>query len=346
MSAVDHPPSLPPSLPVEEANAWLVHLASPEATAQSRARYAAWRAAAPAHEAAAQEAERLWGELGEWQSLAALEPLEAATWKERLVALAAAAGDLFARKWARRLLPAGAAALVLFFLWSGGVSPWSSKTAYATATAELRQVTLADGSVVTLGAQSALTVHFTEQERRVVLQGGEAFFAVKGEAARPFLVAVEDTLVRVVGTKFNIRHTEDQVRVSVLEGVVEVFHDEDQLAGEATPQRLTAGQEVIAAQGAGLAAVSAIGAAPPDAWRAGRLIYADAALAEVVADANRYYDGHIEIADPALKELRVTTAFRTDQVAEMIVSLELTLPLAAESTDDGNVLLRAKPSAP
>ncbi len=56
---------------------------------------------------------------------------------------------------------------------------------YSTQVAEIRELPLGDGSVLTLGAQSALDVRFTETERIVRLDRGEAFFSVAHNAARP-----------------------------------------------------------------------------------------------------------------------------------------------------------------
>jgi transmembrane sensor len=79
------------------------------------------------------------------------------------------------------------------------------------------------------------------------------------------------------------------------------------------------------------------------AWRSGRLVYDNAALRDIVADANRYTHTRIVIVDPQLETLRLTTSFRTSQVDGMVETLQAALPLVAERRVNGDILLRARP---
>ena len=78
----------------------------------------------------------------------------------------------------------------------------------------------------------------------------------------------------------------------------------------------------------------------PGAWRSGRLIYENARLAEVIADANRYYQPPILIASNDLGDIRVTTAFGTGQIDEMLSALEYTQPVVVDRSQPDRVLLR------
>jgi transmembrane sensor len=303
----------------ERARDWVVRLLAEGASSAERVECAQWRAADLRHEAAFLRAESLWMKLGNWRELGGLEPLESGYDKTYWVATAAAAALV--------------AVLAFWYLQQRTSLPQSQ---LSTQIAEIRDVTLADGSVVTLGAHSKIKLAFSESERRVKLTGGDAFFSVKADPDKPFLVEAGETLVRVIGTKFDVRRSKDQVRVSVLEGVVQVLDASKE--GEA--QALTAGQEVVAARGR-IEPVHVVDAAKPGAWRNGRLIYVDASLAEVVADANRYFDKRIELESPQLAGLRLTTAFRADQIDEMLDTLARTLPVSADRSEPGTIRLRA-----
>lgn len=104
-----------------------------------------------------------------------------------------------------------------------GSFPGITSDDFSTSTAQIREIELDDDSVVTLGAQSAIEVDYSEGERRVELLSGEAFFDVERDETRPFVVDVGDAQIRVLGTKFEVRRSEQGVRVSVLEGKVEVI---------------------------------------------------------------------------------------------------------------------------
>jgi transmembrane sensor len=217
---------------------------------------------------------------------------------------------------------------------------------FSTQVAEIRDVPLDDGSVVTLGAKSALDVKFSQDERTVRLAGGEAFFSVSKNAARPFVVLAGDTRIRVVGTKFNVNYDGGRVRVSVLEGVVEVMRGdggtERVTSGNTSGSmvKLIAGQQVVALDSVPLPKAEPLNGAEPGVWREGRLSYQDAPLSEIVADANRYRAGQIRIMSPLLTNERLTTSFRTSQIDQMLDTLPDTLPLIVQRKPDGSIELR------
>lgn len=210
---------------------------------------------------------------------------------------------------------------------------------YATRIAEIRDVRLDDGSVVTLGAHSALDVDFTPAERRVRLAGGEAFFAITHDAARPFVVLAGDKRIRVVGTRFNVNYDGSRVHVAVQQGIVDVSRG----AGPqpASRVRLIAGQQLMAVEAGPLGGAQPLRGAEPGAWRTGRLDYQDASLADIVSDANRYSAHPIRIATPALAEEHLTTSFRTSQIDQMLETLPNTLPVVVKRDADGSIEIQS-----
>ena len=332
-----------------QARNWIVELSSDDATTDQRAAFKRWLNTDPRHAEAFEESRRIWGTIGAMRHLEALTPADALTGPRRQGARADHA-DRADREMDRRWRPVAAAAVAAAVmvgllgqaLWQGDRTP-----EIATRTAELRDVTLDDGSVVTLGPKSSITVGFTQAERRVALTAGEAFFAVVDNPARPFVVTVGDMRVRVVGTQFDVHHGPDAVRVSVLEGSVEVtVPPEPMPTPPSRPETtvLTAGQQIVATHAGRAVAVRQVAAEASGAWRLGRLSYQGASLREVIADANRYYDGQIVLASDEIGALKVTASFRTDRIDQMINVLVMALPIQAERQARNRILL--KPAAP
>ncbi|WP_153799917.1 FecR domain-containing protein [Foetidibacter luteolus] len=83
--------------------------------------------------------------------------------------------------------------------------------------------TLPDGSVVTLNKNSSLAYNskLTGDTRSVTLQG-EAFFNVTPDKSKPFVIAVNNVTVTVVGTSFNVKSNSSNTEVIVETGIVEV----------------------------------------------------------------------------------------------------------------------------
>ena len=340
-----------------QARRWLVLLSSATATPQDRAAFQTWIAADPRHGQAYDEAERVWRaaeQLTHLRDHARPEDLErfavggAWGWLRRL-----GEGVRRPAALAGGLATAAAAVLIALFV-TLGTNPIAPPAAdYATQTAEIRDITLADGSVVTLGARSRVDIAYSPTERRVVLTEGEAFFAVVSDPARPFFVVADQAVVRVVGTRFEVRRATDRVRIAVAEGVVEVVVEgtpETAEAGSrpdtpAVPSKtlLTAGQQVVAVRDRAVEPVRAIDRTAPGAWRDGRLYYEEASLIEVISDANRYYDGRIDLASDEIRDLRITGSFRTDRIETMLATLEQILPIDAERDQPGRILLKARP---
>ncbi|HVK82322.1 MAG TPA: FecR domain-containing protein, partial [Verrucomicrobiae bacterium] len=72
-----------------------------------------------------------------------------------------------------------------------------------------------------------------------------------------------------------------------------------------------------------------------DAWRSGRLAYNNAALADVIADINRYYAPSARLADPSAAEMRVTASFRVNEIPAFIDALQATIPVSVQRDGDG-----------
>lgn len=205
--------------------------------------------------------------------------------------------------------------------------------AIVSAPGQTREVALADGSHVTLGPASSLRPSWRLARRTYVLETGQAFFAVAHDKAHSFTVAAGETKVRVLGTRFDVhRNQGDRVRVEVEEGLVEV-------------SRGPSVAKVPAGRGA-LADASGVRSAPLDgvgdagAWRRGRLAYADAPLAEVIADLNRY--GLRARVTPNAADLKVTTGLRPDQAGAFVAGLPRVLPVTVAREADGGLLIRAR----
>src|SRR5262249_6139101 len=153
---------------------------------------------------------------------------------------------------------------------------------------ERRSITLADGSRVDLDADSALSVAFSDAQRRITLERGRAFFQVAKDPARPFIVAAGAGEIRALGTAFDVKHGADRtVRVAVAEHAVSVA-----VAGDS--QRLVEGG-MMDYDERGLGPMARADLASLLSWRQDRLFFQDAPLGDVVADLDRYRRGRIVI---------------------------------------------------
>lgn len=218
--------------------------------------------------------------------------------------------DVAAAPVRRPFAPIAAAAAVVLALVGGGA--WYLRPAadpgfvasYASGHAQRRAVRLTDGSTVTLAPDTRIDLAWTAGERRLVLQRGQALFAVAKDADRPFIVATRYGEVRAVGTAFDVDVRGDAARVAVVEGVVKVA-----LPGEragAAPERLARkGERLRFAPATGSGGGAGFIRPEPDAdvegataWTRGQLIFHGEPLSEVIATVNLYARDRLVLTDP------------------------------------------------
>jgi transmembrane sensor len=216
-----------------------------------------------------------------------------------------------------------------------------TRVSYETPVGGQRRVTLADGSSVILNTNSLLDVDFSGKCRDVHLRRGEAYFDVVHDKARPFTVYADNYVVRDIGTAFDVHLSKaGLVEVGVTKGSVEVTPANGRHVSE-SPKSLgviVAGQHIVLGERVARAeVVSSADMGRKLAWRQGELIYNGQPLAEVLADVSRYSDIKIELADPALENLPVGGAFRTDQIEAIFAALESNFGIRAEWIDPQHV---------
>lgn len=176
---------------------------------------------------------------------------------------------------------------------------------YATSIAETRAIRLEDGSVVTLGASSALEVSFEQNLRRVRLLSGEAYFEVQPDSNRPFQVASGDVDTTVLGTAFDVDLKSEDVTIAVNHGRVTVSSP---LESQSLAEPLTQGDWVRINR----AGQVERGNQPPEiagGWRTGKLAVRDESIASVVEQISRHYRGRIVVASGELGGKRVTGVY-------------------------------------
>ncbi|MFJ4345348.1 FecR family protein [Pseudomonas sp. NPDC089401] len=247
-----------------QAARWFARLLELPSDHPERASFAQWLAADPRHAEEYQAFTDLWEGFAHTSQTQALAGAMEGVKRRRLLG-----GSLF-----------GLLAISGF----GGWLAWSRlvgrELRYATGIAEQLTVELADGSQLTLDADTRLLVRFTRQERHLVLLHGRAIFGVQRDSQRPFLVEAGLARVRVLGTRFVVERLPEQVQVSVEHGRVQVDSD--------TEQALLEAGQVVRCNAAGQLTRLHRSAAAAFSFADGNLSFEDASLQEVAAVLSRY----------------------------------------------------------
>ncbi|BFU93564.1 MAG: hypothetical protein NTNFB02_02860 [Nitrospira sp.] len=196
------------------------------------------------------------------------------------------------------------------------------KADHRTATGEQLQIELPDRSIATLNTKSAIAVSFDGMARKVWLLDGEAFFQIQPDRDRPFLVEGQQIVSRAVGTKFLVRRQSNEIRVTVVEGIVELASTE----GGWEPIQLTAGQQT-AVDSHVMGPVREVDVQSATAWLRGRLVFENLPLTEVIDELRRYHRGVIVIWGPTVGDIRVSGSYTLTDPDEILTTLAQTLPI-------------------
>lgn len=249
-----------------------------------------WRKSDPHHNAAFEEERRLYRSLG---------PLEAA--------FAARPSQEPAKMYIRtRALGASAALFALALAWIA-LDPFVLMRADRTTGAgEIARQALPDGSTALLNSESAIGIDYDGKQRRVRLLRGEAWFDVKRDRNRPFVVEADGVMARALGTAYSVRRLDGGgVVLVVTRGAV----------GFAGPN---GGIAVPAGKSARIdphhdAIVLPQRVGDLLAWRTGRIVIENESLSAVASELSRYRRGMILVLGAASSR-RVSGVLKIDDI--------------------------------
>jgi transmembrane sensor len=297
----------------EEAARWLLRREEPGWTEVDGQALEAWLAESAAHQAAFWRLEHGWRRA---DRLAA-RPLPAAETRT---------------PWTRRFAPLAASLVALV-----GAGVWLAHDAagrvYATDVGGHEVAPLPDGTRIELNTDTKLRADVTREHREVWLDKGEAYFEVAHDKAHPFTIYAGKRKVTVLGTKFSVRRTGDEVQVTVVEGKVRV--DPVDAPRPTPPAVLTPGQIAIAKGAATLVTPKTVAAAQSElSWRQGMLVFDQYTVERAAEEFNRYNRRKIIVTSPDAAAIRIGGTFETDNIDGFVELLQQGYGLKIEKTDD------------
>ncbi|MBV1887150.1 MAG: FecR domain-containing protein, partial [Parvibaculaceae bacterium] len=232
----------------------------------------------------------------------------------------------------RQLLQGGAIAASVAGI--GLINDWPTAlmSDHYTGTGEVKSIVLADGSNVTLDADTSMTVDFNRRQRGAQLQQGRAFFHTAQSTERPFVVQAGRGVIRALDARFTVHQWADTITVSAIENATEVVAPNG--------DKIILGQgQAVSYHPSGLDAVTVADMGSALAWQDSQLVFEDKPLQQVISDLNRYRPGTIYIGNSALLNLRVSGAFDMRKQQDILATISKILPIRAISASKYFVVL-------
>jgi transmembrane sensor len=289
---------------LEQALEWFFMLQSEDCTDEDRRRFNAWYHQSEQNRAAYAHAGRLWSNLDQIKEEKDIPGLKRARRRR-------------SRRSAARVLGMSALLLVSSALAVIGWMEHSAKTmTYSTGQGERQVVVLDDGTSVDLNTATRLHARISLFQRSIVLDQGEAIFAVRHELLRSFSVQAGDLAIRDIGTRFSVRRHDDNVSVAVLQGAIEI-----------NGERMDEGYRRSYRRDTGLSSLQPIDFEQVEAWKHGRLVFRKSPLRDVIAELERYHPVRIVFADPSIANGTLSGTFDIDDLELFLAGIEKILPV-------------------
>ena len=290
-----------------------------EVGTQDRKAFAAWHAV-PAHARAYAEFEQLWADLGELQQLNKPLPLptrKPAPWRPAL---------------------AVAAALVCALLASNlGAPRGLYHTEVAAQAKGMRTLDLPDGSTLYVNASTRLRVDFDAHRRVIHLDQGQLYVEVAPDKERPLFVRAGEADLRVVGTAFDVRRSQQQLVVSVAHGTVAFAPDQN-----ASAVLLSAQQRATYSYAKGSMQQQTLAAGEVADWRSGHLSFRNRELASLLDELSLYRPKAVVLADGPVAQLKVSGNLDVNDPDALLNALPALLPVKTVPLADGRVRIEAR----
>ncbi|WP_299674342.1 FecR family protein [uncultured Tenacibaculum sp.] len=195
-----------------------------------------------------------------------------------------------------------AASLLLFISLSVFVYTNFSTVTHKTAYGEMLDVSLKDGSIVTLNSNSSIS--YKKNDPRNIKLSGEAYFKVEKDLAKQakFKVTTKDLIVEVYGTQFNVKTSEDKTNVFLEEGSVLLNLNN----GKA--QKMIPGNYIEYSSLAQKIVVNENNNTIDDhiSWKNGNLIFDNATLEEALAKVSENYGIEFKYNKTETKDILIT----------------------------------------
>lgn len=213
---------------------------------------------------------------------------------------------------------------------------------YVSKKGERKKITLADGSLVYLNADSKIELdqEFNQKTRNVRLSG-EAFFEVKHDKDRPFQVSTQWYDIVVLGTAFNVKSyaNEKKSEATLVSGVIRL--EDHQLKGSSVVMRK--GQKIIYIPPAAEGELSnKILSHSPEvlpklelinmtvfnhkvvetAWIENDMIFSKKTFQEIKPSLERWFNTEIIFKDKEVEDYVYTATFKNESLEKVLTSLQ------------------------
>lgn len=205
------------------------------------------------------------------------------------------------------------------------------------------RIQLSDGSVVTLNHDTKVNYpdKFGDNTREVRIEG-EAFFEVRPDPLRPFVIHAGKAAIKVLGTSFNVNAypENENVEVVVETGKVQVTKIASAVS-VADQLILDPGDRGVLAGTSGELKKSRNENPNFLSWKTRDFVFNKTSLKEVILQLNKVYQVKVKAEDPQIERLRLTARFEGRSLDFILKVISMTHGLKIIQTEEYYILQKS-----
>ena len=191
--------------------------------------------------------------------------------------------------------------------------PLSDWAKYENSSAKILKIDLPDGSIVWLQPKTQLSYNQSDRVFRQVNLKGEAFFDVKRDEGRPFLIYAGKMTTKVLGTSFNVKAypETEKFEVSVVTGKVSVTNEAEKEVF-VTPK-----QQVTLELKSDILTINELPKNKTFYWELASLTFDNASMQDVVNNIEHNFNVKIKLKS-SLKNCRLSGNFDQEHLSTIL----------------------------
>jgi ferric-dicitrate binding protein FerR (iron transport regulator) len=192
----------------------------------------------------------------------------------------------------------------------------------------ISEMVLPDGSIIFLNSDSKIKYSIDgEKGIREVFLNGEAWFEVKKNKKKPFVVHTPFYDVNVTGTQFNVKayQTENKIITTLEKGQI-IIHSTENFKLE-EDLILKPGEQVVLEKNSRKLTVKTVNTNCFTSWKDNKLIFVNMNLKELIVLLERKYGVDIEVKNKVILDLHFDGTLKNETILEILDILKRTLPI-------------------
>ncbi len=185
------------------------------------------------------------------------------------------------------------------------------------------KIFLPDGSAVWLNAESSISYPKRfDGERRIVTLKGEAFFDIRRNPSKPFVVKTQKMDVVVLGTKFNVRNFDNEGKTDVALESGKVMVEISGLKSE--KHMLLPGEGLSLSKNSGKIGKYIVEPRSAYQWKDGVIYFHNTGFDEVINKLSRWYGVEFNVENYDGRKWEYSAEFKNDNLSNILQSMSFT----------------------